>query len=101
MEMDEPRTPGRRFRRPHPGDEVDLWLSSELPGELARPGAAARVQELRASGVERLRVRVVKAPRADVLAPEDAVKVEAPELSGDPADPTFYVRLEFLDVPTL
>ena len=99
--MDEPRPPGRRFRRPRPGDEVDLWLRSELPGELALPTAAARVHELRASGVDRIRVRVVKAPRADVLAAEDAVKVEAPELSGDTADPTFYVRLEFLDVPTV
>jgi hypothetical protein len=99
--MDEPRPPDRRFRRPHPGDQVDLWLRAELPRELALPAAAARVRELRASGVDRLRVRVVKAPRAEVLAAEDAVKVEAPELNRDTADPTLYVRLEFLDVPTV
>jgi hypothetical protein len=99
--MDEPRPTGRRFRRPHPGDEVDLCLRAELAGELALPTAAARVRELRASGVDRLRVRVVKAPRAEVLAAEDAVKVEAPELNRDAADATFYVRLKFLDVPTV
>ena len=99
--MDEPRPLGRRFRRPQPGDDVDLWLRSELAGELALPTAAARVHELRARGVDRLRVRVVKAPRAEVLAAQDAVKVEAPELNRDAADPTLYVRLEFLDVPTV
>jgi hypothetical protein len=36
-----------------------------------------------------------------VLAAEDAVKVEAPELNRDAADATLYVRLEFLDVPTV
>jgi hypothetical protein len=36
----------------------------------------------------------------DVLAAEDAVKVEAPELMGDTAYPGVYVRLEFLDLAT-
>jgi DNA-binding NarL/FixJ family response regulator len=91
----------RRFRTPHPGDEVDLRLCPELSRELSQAGAAARVRELRASGVDRLRVRVVKAPIGQVLAPEDAVKVAAPELLRDPAEPTVYVRLEFLDLPPL
>ncbi len=99
--MDDPRGRGPRFRRPHPGDEVDLWLRSELSRELAPPTAATRVRELRASGVDRLRVRVVKVPLADVLAAEDAVKVQAPELMADTGDPTVYVRLEFLDLPTI
>ena len=100
MATDESRPTGSRFRRPAPGAEVDLWLRSELPGELT-PATAARVQDLRASGVDRLRVRVVKVPRADVLAAEDAVKVEAPELVGDSGDSGVYVRLEFLDLPTI
>jgi hypothetical protein len=90
----------RRFRAPRRGDEVDLWLRGELVGELAPPTAADRVRELRGRGVDRLRVRVVKVPWGDVLAAEDAVKVEAPELMGDTAYPGVYVRLEFLDLPT-
>ena len=101
MEKHERRGTGPRFRRPHPGDEVDLWLGSELSRELAATAAATRVRELRASGVDRVRVRVVKAPLAEVLAAEDAVKVEAPQLIGDTGDPTVYVRLEFLDLPTI
>ena len=68
--------------------------------ELA-PTAAARVRELRASGPDRLRVRVVKVPWAHVLAAEDAVKVEVPELIGDTGDATMYVSLRFLDLPTV
>ena len=43
----------------------------------------------------------MKVPLADVLAAEDAVKVQAPELMADTGDPTVYVRLEFLDLPTI
>jgi type IV pilus biogenesis protein CpaD/CtpE len=82
---------------PRPGDEVDLCLRSGLLRELA-PAAAAQVRELRASGVDRLRVRVVKVPSGDVLAAEDAVKVEAPELLGKTGDAGLYVRLDFLDL---
>jgi hypothetical protein len=78
---------------------VDLWLHSGLPGELRSARAAARVRELRARGVNRLRVRVVKAPRLDPLSADDAVKIEAPDLIQDTSDPTVYVRLEFLDLP--
>jgi hypothetical protein len=91
----------RRFRRPTPGTEVYLALRPELSRNLPLRAAAARLDELRASGIERIAVRVVKAPRGDVLTPEDAVKIEVPELAGDSADPTLYVRLEFLDLPTI
>ena len=101
MHVRELRPTGRRLCRPHPGDDVDLWLCLGLVRELASPTAVARVQELRASGIDRLRVRVVKVPWGDVLAGEDAVKVEAPELSADTADPTVYVSLKFLDLPTI
>lgn len=92
--------PRRCLRTPRPGDEVDLRLRFDLPGELGRDPAAARVSELRARGVHRLRVRVVKAPQLDVLSADDAVKISAPELLPGTSDPTLYVRLEFLDVPT-
>jgi anti-anti-sigma factor len=89
----------RRLRTPHPGDDVDLWLRSDLAGELGLAPAAARVHELRARGVNRLRVRVVKAPQLNLLSEDDAVKIEAPELLPDSSDPTAYVRLKFLDLP--
>jgi hypothetical protein len=92
---------GRRFRKPQPGDEVQLHLRDDLSHELAPVGAGARVRDLRAHGVEQLRVRVLKVPRGSVLAAEDAVKVEAPELTGDRHDPGVYVRIEFLDLPAL
>lgn len=102
MDVHDVRPNGRRrFRSPQRGDEVDLWLRAELVGELAPPPAAARVRELRARGIERLRVRVVKVPWGEVLTAEDAVKVEAPELMGETGDPAVYVRLEFLDLPTI
>jgi hypothetical protein len=101
MGVQDLRRTGRRFRAPHPGDEVDLWLCLGLLSELASPTAVARVRELRASGVDRLRVRVVKVPWGDVLAAEDAVKVEAPEFVEDTGDPTLYVSLKFLDLPTI
>jgi len=69
-------------------------LAAELP-----PGA--RLRQLRAMGLEHLRVRVVKAPHADTLAAWDAVKIEAPELIGNATDPTVYVRLEFLELPPI
>jgi anti-anti-sigma factor len=94
------RRNGRRFRTPHAGDEVDLWLRSDLSSEFGLAPAAARLRELRAGGVDRLRVRVVKAPRVESLSAEDAVKIEAPDLLQDTSDPTVYVRLEFLDLPT-
>jgi hypothetical protein len=87
-------------RSPRPGDKVYVLLRSELSRELALPSAAARIHELQASGLDRVAVRVVKAPRADVLGPEDAVKVEAPELA-EPGDPTVYVRVKFLDLPVI
>ena len=96
MNIKDPRWNPRRFRRFRPGDELNLCLRSELSRELA-PAAAARLQELRADGVDRLPVHVVKAPRA-VLGAEDAVKVDAPDLVGT-TDPTFYVRVEFLELP--
>ena len=40
-------------------------------------------------------------PWAHVLAAEDAVKVEVPELIGDTGDATMYVSLRFLDLPTV
>ena len=99
--IDKPRWSSRRFRTPRRGDEVDLRLRSDLSGELALPAAAARVRELRASGIDHVRVRVVKAPRLDVLGAQDAVKVAAPDLLHDTTDPTVYVRLEFLDLPAI
>jgi anti-sigma B factor antagonist len=90
----------RRLRTPRPGDEVDLLLRSDLSSELGMALAAARVRELRARGVNRLRVRVVKAPHLDLLSPDDAVKIEAPDLFEDTNDPTVYVRVGFLDLPT-
>jgi hypothetical protein len=101
MDGHDSRQTGRRFATPHPGDEVDLWLDAELACELAPATAAARLHELRASGVDRVRVRVVRVPQSDVLGAEDAVKVEAPELIGGTGDPTVYVRLEFLDLPPI
>jgi anti-sigma B factor antagonist len=91
----------RRLRTPHPGDEVDLWLHADLSSELGLASAAARVRELRARGVDRIRVRVVKAPHLDRLSADDAVKIEAPELLQDTLDPTAYVRLKFLDLATV
>ena len=102
MDVHDVRPNGRRrVRSPQRGDEVDLWLRAELVGELAPPTAAARVRELRARGIERLRVRVVKVPWGEVLTAEDAVKIEAPELMGETGDIAVYVRLEFLDLPTI
>jgi hypothetical protein len=89
-----------RFRRPNPGDEIDLRLRAGLEREL-EPSATARIRELRRRGIDRLRIRVVKAPRLAVLSAQDAVKVEAPELAGATGDPTAYVRLEFLDLPAI
>ena len=97
MDIDDARRNPRRFRRLRPGDEVNLCLRSELSRELG-PAAAARIHELRADGVDRLPVRVVKAPRSDALGVEDAVKVDAPDLVGT-SDPTVYVRVEFLELP--
>jgi hypothetical protein len=100
MGLSDSRRSGRRFRRPYPGEQVNLSLEAELPGELASCSAASRVQQLRASGVHRLPVRVLKAPHADVLAPEDAVKIQAPKLSDDAGDAEgIYVRVKFLDLP--
>ncbi len=101
MGLDDPRRTRRAFRKPHPGDELDLWLRSDLSRELAPPSAAAGFEELRASGADRLRVRVVKVPVGEVLGAGDAVKVEAPEFVGDTGDPTVYVSLEFLDLPSI
>jgi hypothetical protein len=42
----------------------------------------------------------VRVPWGDMVAAEDAVEVEGPELMGDTAYPGVYVRLEFLDLPT-
>jgi hypothetical protein len=95
---DAPRS--RRFRRPLPGTEVYLDLRSALSRNLSPP-TAARLDDLRASGVDRIQVRVLKAPRGDVLTSEDAVKIEVPELTGDSTDPTMYVPLEFLDLPSI
>jgi hypothetical protein len=75
-------------------------LRSELSRELALPSAAARIHELQASGLDRVAVRVVQAPLADVLGPEDAVKLEAPELA-EAGLPTVYVRVKFLDLPVI
>jgi|SRR5215218_8578899 len=92
---------GRRFRRPSPGDEVDLCLRQDLPDELGSDAAPDRVHQLRARGIDRLRVRVVKAPRADVLTADDAVKVRALSLASDMNDAGLYVRVEFLDLPAI
>jgi hypothetical protein len=94
------RARGRRVRTPRPGDEVYLWLRPELSLELALPAAAARIHELQASGLDRVAVRVVKAPLADMLGPEDAIKVDAPELA-EAGNPTVYVRVKFLDLPAI
>jgi hypothetical protein len=95
MDIENPRRNPRRFRRFRPGDEVNLCLRSELSRELG-PAAAARIQELRAHGVDRLPVQVVKAPGV-MPGAQDAVAVEAPDLVGT-ADPV-YVRVEFLELP--
>lgn len=92
---------GRRFRTPRPGDEIDLCLSARLERELSPRTTAARVHELRQQGVDRLRVRVLKAPRMDVLAEHDAIKVMAPELAGETGDAAVYVHLDSLDLPAL
>jgi hypothetical protein len=94
MDAEDRQRNTRRFRRMLPGDEVNLCLRSELAWELG-PAAAARIQELRADGVDRLPVRVVAAPPPGV---GDAVGVEAPDLVGT-IDPTVYVRVEFLELP--
>jgi hypothetical protein len=96
MDTENPRRNTRRFRRFLPGDEVNLCLRSELSRELG-PVAAARIRELRAHGVDRLPVHVVKAP-AVMPGEEDAVEVEAPDLVGTLA-PTVSVRVEFLELP--
>jgi hypothetical protein len=88
----------RRFRTPRSGDEVGLRLVPQLGPELP-PGA--HLTQLRESGVERLRVTVVKAPRGDTLVAEDAVKIASPELFPEVREPTLYVRLEFLDLPPI
>jgi len=79
-----------------PGDELNLCLRSELSRDLG-PVAAARIEELRAHGVDRLPVRVVNAPRA-MPGAQDAVEVEAPDLVGT-REPTVSVRVEFLELP--
>ena len=86
----------RRFRRFLPGDEVNLCLRSDLSRELG-PVAAARIQELRAHGVDRLPVHVVNAPPV-MPGADDTVEVEAPDLVGT-LDPTVSVRVEFLELP--
>jgi hypothetical protein len=101
VDMEEAPPSSRLFRRPRPGAEVTLFLRPDLSANLSPPSAAARLGELRARGIDRVRVRVLKAPRGQVLTGEDAVKVEAPELTGDSVDTTVYVRLEFLDLPTI
>ena len=96
MHAENPRRNPRRFRRFLPGDEVNLCLRSELSRELG-PAAAARIRELRAQGVDRLPVQVVKAPLV-MPGAEPAVEVEAPDLVGT-TDPTVSVRVEFLELP--
>ena len=96
MDTENPRRNPRRFRRFHPGDEVNLCLRSELSRALG-PAAAARIQELRAQGVDRLPVQVVNAPLGTPGA-AGAVAVMAPDLVGM-TDPTVYVRVEFLELP--
>jgi hypothetical protein len=95
MDTKKPRRNTRRFRRFLPGDEVNLCLRSEFSRELG-PAAAARIQELRAQGVDRLPVHVVKTRRV-LPGADDAVEVEAPDLVGT-TDPV-YVRVEFLELP--
>lgn len=96
MNPEHPRRNTRRFRRFLPGDEVNLCLRSELSREIG-PAAGARIQELRAQGVDRLPVQVVKGSRV-MPGAEDAVEVEAPDLVGT-TDPTISVRVEFLELP--
>jgi len=96
MDTGNPRPNARRFRRFLPGDELNLCLRSELSRELG-PVAAARIQELRAHGVDRLPVHVVKAPQA-MPGADDTVEVEAPDLVGT-LHPTVSVRVEFLELP--
>jgi len=96
MDTGNPRPNTRRFRRFLPGDEVNLCLRCELSRELG-PVAAARIQELRAHGVDRLPVHVVKAPQV-MPGADDTVEVEAPDLVGT-LDPTVSVRVEFLELP--
>ena len=96
MDTENLRRNTRRFRRFLPGDEVNLCLRSELSRELG-PVAAARIQELRAHGVDCLPVHVVKAPPV-MPGAEDAVEVEAPDLVGT-LDPTVSVRVKFLELP--
>ena len=96
MDTENPRRNTRRFRRFLPGDEVNLCLRSGLSRDLG-PAAAARIQELRAQGVDLLPVQVVKAPRV-VPGAQDAVDVEAPDLVGT-TDPMVSVRVEFLELP--
>jgi hypothetical protein len=95
------RVPQRgRFRTPRRGEQVNLWLRSDLPSELALPSAAARIHELQARGIDCVAVRVLKAPLTDVLSAEDAVKVEALQLT-EADDATAYVRVKFLDLPAI
>jgi hypothetical protein len=96
MDTGDPRRNARRFRRFLPGDEVNLCLRSELSRELG-PVAAARMRELRAHGVDRLPVHVVKAPLVKPGA-QDTVEVEAPDLVGT-VHPTVSVRVAFLELP--
>ena len=96
MDTENLRRNTRRFRSFLPGDEVNLCLRSALSRELG-PAVAARIQELRAHGVDRLPVQVVKAPRG-MPGAEAAVEVEAPDLVGT-LDPTVSVRVGFLELP--
>ena len=96
MDIENPRRNTRRLRRFLPGDEVTLCLRAELSRELG-PVAAARIVELRAHGVDRLPVHVVKAPQV-MPGAIYAVEVEAPDLVGT-RDPTVSVRVEFLELP--
>jgi len=96
MDSENLRRNTRRFRRFLPGDEVNLCLRSDLSRQLGS-AAAARIQELRAHGVDRLPVHVVQAPRG-MPGAEDAVEVEAPDLVGT-LGPTVSVRVEFLELP--
>ena len=96
MDTENTRRNTRRFRRFLPGDEVNLCLRSESSRELG-PAAAARIRELRAQGVDRLPVQVVRVPRVRAGG-DDAVEVEAPDLVGTTA-PNVRVRVEFLELP--
>jgi hypothetical protein len=88
------------FRAPRAGEQVNLWLRSDLPRELALPSAAARIHELQARGIDHVAVQVMKVPLADVLGAEDAVKVAAPQLT-EAKDASAYVRVKFLDLPAI